>query len=61
MADDQIERERNRLLRAPVAIGVVAVTKETRKSRPGSSFCAAGAVAMNLVHAANALGFAPTG
>jgi nitroreductase len=57
MPDDQIERERNRLLRAPVAIGVVAVTKEHDKIPAWEQFLCAGAVAMNLVHAANALGF----
>lgn len=57
MAEDQIERERNRLLRAPVAIGVVAVTKEHEKIPAWEQFLCAGAVAMNLVHAANALGF----
>lgn len=57
MAEDQVERERNRLLRAPVAIGVVAVTKEHEKIPAWEQFLSAGAAAMNLVHAANALGF----
>ena len=57
MADDQIERERNRIRRAPVAIGVVAVTKESEKIPAWEQFLSAGAVAMNLVHAANAYGY----
>ncbi|GAB4362237.1 MAG: nitroreductase [Oricola sp.] len=57
MPDDQIERERNRLLRAPVAVGVVSVTREHEKIPAWEQFLSAGAVAMNLVHAANAFGF----
>lgn len=58
MTEDQIERERKRLLRAPVAIGVVSVIKESESIPVWEQFLSAGAVAMNLVHAANALGFA---
>jgi len=57
MDEEQIERERNRLLRAPVAVGVVAVTKQHETIPAWEQFLSAGAVAMNLVHAANALGF----
>ena len=57
MPDDQIERERNRIRRAPVAIGVVAVTKESEKIPAWEQFLSAGAVTMNLVHAANAYGY----
>lgn len=57
MAEDQVERERNRLLRAPVAVGVVAVTREHEKIPEWEQFLSAGAVTMNLVHAANAFGF----
>ena len=57
MPDDQIERERNRIRRAPVAIGVVAVTKASEKIPAWEQFLSAGAVAMNLVHAANAYGY----
>ena len=57
MTDDQIERERNRIRRAPVAIGVVAVTKESEKIPAWEQFLSAGAVTMNLVHAANAYGY----
>lgn len=57
MADDQVERERNRLRRAPVAIGVVSVTREHETIPAWEQFLSAGAVAMNLVHAANAFGY----
>ncbi|MCI5073742.1 nitroreductase [Oricola sp.] len=58
MPEEQVERERGRLLRAPVAIGVVSVTKAHDKIPGWEQFLSAGAVAMNLVHAANAYGFA---
>lgn len=57
MTEEQIERERNRLLRAPVAVGVVAVTRAHDTIPAWEQFLSAGAVAMNLVHAANAFGF----
>ena len=55
--DDQVERERNRLRRAPVAIGVVSAIKQSDKIPAWEQFLSAGAVAMNLVHAANAFGY----
>ena len=57
MPEDQLERERNRLRRAPVAIGVVSAIKESDKIPAWEQFLSAGAVAMNLVHAANAFGY----
>lgn len=57
MADDQVKRERNRLRRAPVAIGVVSVAREHETIPAWEQFLSAGAVAMNLVHAANAFGY----
>ena len=57
MADDQANRERNRLRRAPVAIGVVSAIRESDKIPEWEQFLSAGAVAMNLVHAANAFGY----
>ena len=57
MADDQVERERTRLRRAPVAIGVVSVAREHETIPAWEQFLSAGAVAMNLVHAANAFGY----
>jgi nitroreductase len=58
MPEDQIERERNRLCRAPVAVGVVSSVKESDKIPDWEQFLSAGAVAMNLLHAASAFGFA---
>ncbi|WP_193177748.1 nitroreductase family protein [Oricola nitratireducens] len=58
MPEDQIERERNRLCRAPVAVGVVSSAKESDKIPDWEQFLSAGAVAMNLLHAAAASGFA---
>lgn len=57
MPDDQIERERNRLLRAPVAVGVVSAPKDNESIPKWEQFLSAGAAAMNLVHAANAYGY----
>lgn len=57
MTDEQLERERNRLRRAPVAIGVVSVPRESETIPDWEQFLSAGAVAMNLVHAANAFGY----
>ncbi len=58
LPDDQLERERNRLRRAPVAVGVVSTAAPHETIPEWEQFLAAGAVAMNLVHAASALGFA---
>lgn len=52
------ERERNRINRAPVAIGVVSSPKPHDTIPQWEQFLSAGAVAMNLVTAATALGFA---
>jgi nitroreductase len=58
LPDDQLQRERNRLRRAPVAVGVISTAGPHEKIPEWEQFLAAGAVAMNLVHAANAYGFA---
>jgi nitroreductase len=58
LPDDQLQRERNRLCRAPVAVGVVSTAAPHEKIPEWEQFLSAGAAAMNLVHAANALGFA---
>ncbi|MGB7432737.1 MAG: nitroreductase [Ahrensia sp.] len=55
---DELERDRNRLRRAPVAIGVVSNPKEHERIPQWEQFLSAGAVAMNLVSAATAMGFA---
>lgn len=58
LPDDKLQRERNRLRRAPVAVGVVSSISNVEKIPDWEQFLSAGAVAMNLVHAANAHGFA---
>jgi nitroreductase len=58
LSADQMERERNRINRAPVAVGVVSTAAPHEKIPEWEQFLTAGAVAMNLVHAANAHGFA---
>lgn len=51
------EKEEERFSRAPVVIGVISVPKDNPKIPQWEMFLSAGAAAMNLVHAANALGF----
>lgn len=55
---EELERDRNRLRRAPVAIGVVSCPKAHERIPQWEQFLSAGAVAMNLVSAATAMGFA---
>lgn len=54
----ELERDRNRLQRAPVAIGVVSRPHHHETIPDWEQFLSAGAVAMNLVSAALASGFA---
>lgn len=58
LMDDQRQRELTRFSRAPLVIGVVFVPKAHPRIPQWEMFLSAGAAAMNLVHAANALGFA---
>ena len=51
-------QELARFSRAPLVIGVVSSPKENPKIPQWEMFLSGGAAAMNLVHAANALGFA---
>lgn len=51
------EKEEERFSRAPVVIGVVSVPRDNPKIPQWEMFLSAGAAAMNLVHAANAMGF----
>ncbi len=51
------EKELTRLSRAPLVVGVVFVPRENPKIPQWEMFLSAGAAAMNLVHAANALGY----
>src|ERR1044071_10228567 len=54
---DQIEFERNRLARAPLVIAVVSRAAPHAKIPEWEQLLSSGAAAMNLVIAANALGF----
>ena len=53
----RIEQEKTRFSRAPLVIGVIHSPKESIKIPQWEMFLSGGAAAMNLVHAANALGF----
>ena len=54
----ELERERNRLNRAPLAVGVISSVNVESHIPDWEQFLSAGAVAMNLVSAATAAGFA---
>ncbi len=56
--DKQLETERNRLLPAPITIGVISAPVEHIKVPEFEQLLSAAGVALNLVHAANAAGFA---
>jgi nitroreductase len=56
--DDQVEFERNRLARAPLVVAVVSRAAPHGKIPEWEQLLSSGAAAMNLVIAANALGFA---
>lgn len=51
------EQERTRFSRAPLVIGVVHIPRDNPKIPAWEMFLSGGAAAMNLVHAANALGY----
>src|SRR5215813_5430142 len=55
---DQIDFERRRLARAPLVVAVVSRAAPHVKIPEWEQVLSAGAAAMNLVHAAHALGFA---
>lgn len=58
LADSDADRERNRLNRAPIAVGVVS-SPDAGSHIPGwEQFLSAGAVCMNLVSAVTAAGYA---
>ncbi len=54
----RLDQERRRFARAPLVIGVVFVPKEHERIPEWEMFLSAGAAAMNLTLAANALGYA---
>lgn len=57
-ADDaRLKLERERFVRAPMVIGVVSAIKDTSRAPEWEQVLSAGAVCMNLVHAAHAEGY----
>lgn len=57
MSEEELDRERNRINRAPVAVGVVSNVVDDSNIPEWEQFLSAGAAAMNLVTAATAMGF----
>ena len=57
LSEEQLEAERQQFLPAPVTIGVLSSPVEHPKIPSFEQLMSAGGVALNLVHAANALGF----
>lgn len=57
LSDARREQERTRFSRAPLVIGVVSVPKENPKIPRWEMFLSGGMAAMNLIIAANALGY----
>jgi nitroreductase len=53
----RLEKERTRFSRAPLVIGVVSIVRDNPKIPQWEMFLSGGAAAMNLLHAANALGY----
>ena len=53
----RLEKERTRFSRAPLVIGVVSIVRENTSIPQWEMFLSGGAAAMNLLHAANALGY----
>lgn len=58
LPENRRRQELTRFSRAPLVIGVVSSPKESAKIPQWEMLLSGGAAAMNLVHAANALGFA---
>lgn len=56
--DDDLQLERNRLMRAPLVIGVVASPKDHPKIPDWEQHLSAGAACQNLLTAAQSMGFA---
>ena len=57
LPDMRLEKERTRFSRAPLVIGVVSIVRENTSIPQWEMFLSGGAAAMNLLHAANALGY----
>lgn len=56
--EEQLDKERKQFLPAPLTVGVLSVPVEHKKVVELEQVLSAGNVALNLVHGANALGFA---
>ncbi|MCV0397140.1 MAG: nitroreductase [Rhizobiaceae bacterium] len=57
LADARRQQERTRFSRAPLVIGVIHIPRDNPKIPAWEMFLSGGAAAMNLVHAANAMGY----
>lgn len=57
LPENRIAKERTRFSRAPLVIGVVSVDRPHSVIPEWERFLSGGAAAMNLLHAANALGY----
>jgi nitroreductase len=57
VAEDQIEKERSRFANSPVIVALVSRAGPHPKIPEWEQVLSAGAVGMNLLHAANAIGF----
>jgi len=57
LPESRLEKERTRFSRAPLVIGVVSIVRENTSIPQWEMFLSGGAAAMNLLHAANALGY----
>lgn len=57
ITEDELDAERNRFLPAPLTVGVLSSPRDHPKIPKFEQLLAAGNVAFNLTHAANALGF----
>lgn len=57
LSEQRRQQELTRFSRAPLVIGVVSTPKESRKIPQWEMFLSGGMVAMNLIHAASALGY----
>lgn len=58
LSENRLQQELTRFSRAPLVVGVVSSPKESPKIPEWEMFLSGGAAAMNLIIAANALGYA---
>lgn len=57
LSEGRRQQELTRFSRAPLVIGVISTPKDNAKIPQWEMFLSGGAAAMNLIHAANALGY----